>query len=92
MSEVIVKKYRRIEITAFRRRVMIVSGDPLDEAVAADVSVNDSESQETIETGSEEGQDILIEAIRLLEETISKNAKFKSTHSPTHDDLNILSK
>lgn len=86
------KKYKRIEITAYRRRVLVVSGDPMVDGGEVDVSVNDAESQETIETGSEEGQDILIEAIRVLEETISKNAKFKSTQSPTHNDLNILSK
>ncbi len=86
------KKYKRIEITAYRRRVLVVSGDPMVDGGEVDVSVNDAESQETIETGSEEGQDILIEAIRVLEETISKNEKFKSTQSPTHNDLNILSK
>ncbi len=68
------KKYRRIEITAFRRRVMIVSGEPMAETGEVDVSVNDADSQETIETGSEEGQEILIEAVRLLEETLSKQA------------------
>ncbi|MGB7210487.1 MAG: hypothetical protein WBD27_17670 [Pyrinomonadaceae bacterium] len=79
------KKYRRIEITAFRRRVIIVSGDPISETGVVDVSVNDADSQETIETGSKEGQEILIEAVRLLEETLSKQAgqEIDLTHSPT---------
>lgn len=66
------KKYRRIEITAFSRRILIVSGDPVSETVAADVAVNNADSQGIIETESEEGREILIEALRLLEETISK--------------------
>ncbi|MEO7673983.1 MAG: hypothetical protein ABIU09_07885 [Pyrinomonadaceae bacterium] len=71
------KKYRRIEITAFRRRVMIVSGDPIAETGGVDVSVNDTDSLETIETGSDEGQEILLEAIRLLEGTVSKQPRLK---------------
>ncbi len=67
-------KYRRIEITAFHRRVMFVSGDPRADTGKVDISVSDADSQETIETGSEEGQAILIEAVRLLEETISKTS------------------
>ncbi len=66
------KKYRRIEITALRRRIHIVSGDPVSETVAADVGVNNANSQGIIEMESEEGREILIEALRLLEETISK--------------------
>lgn len=54
---------------------MIVSGDSKTGTGEVDVSVNDADSQETIETGSEEGQAILMEAVRLLEETISKPAE-----------------
>ncbi len=66
------KKYRRIEITAFRRRVTVVSGEP----VAAtqngkEICINDCDSSETIETESVEGQRILLEAVRLIEEKIS---------------------
>jgi hypothetical protein len=67
-----VQKHRRIEITAFRRRILIVSGDPKAETSEVDVSVNDADSQETIPIGSQEGQAILMEAVQMLEETISK--------------------
>jgi len=69
-----VKKYRRIEITAFRRRVLIVSGKPTACGEVVDVLVNDAETHETIETDSEKGQEIMIEAIRLLEERIIRGA------------------
>ena len=66
------KKYRRIEITAFRRRVTIVSGkQPADAQADEDVCINDANSSETIEMESAEGQRILIEAVRLLEEKLS---------------------
>ncbi len=68
------KTYRRIEITAFRRRVTIVSGNsPTD--TAAEVWLNDADSSETIEPESAEGQRILIEAVRLLEEKLSNQAR-----------------
>lgn len=66
------KKYRRIELTAFRRRVTIVSSHSTVGPGEADPSVNDSESQETIAAGSDEGREILIEAVRFLEDKISK--------------------
>ena len=69
------KKYRRIEITAFRRRVTIVSGAPTadneDKQTGADVRLDDINSLEVIEPESVEGQEILIEAVRLLEEKLS---------------------
>lgn len=67
------KKYRRIEITAFRRRVTIVSGNPPADNAAAEVWLNDADSSEMIEPESAEGQRILIEAVRLLEEKLSQN-------------------
>ncbi len=70
------KTYRRIEITAFRRRVTIVSGSPTaDTQTDDDVCINDADSSETIETESEEGQRLLSEAVRLLEERISDQAR-----------------
>ncbi len=71
------KKYRRIEITAFRRRVTIVSGEPNINNMQAneDVCINDAGSQEAIETDSAEGQRILTEALRLLEEKLSNQDK-----------------
>ena len=57
---------RRVEITAFRRRVLIVSGDRMTETGDA--------GQNTVEATSDEGQEILLEAIRLLEERITAQA------------------
>lgn len=88
------KKHRRIEIIAFRRRVLIVSGYPNADVGEVNVSVNDADSQETIETASEEGQEILIEAVRLLEETISKQARqeIEPSRSPTNNGYQIPNK
>jgi hypothetical protein len=76
------KKYRRIEITAFRRRVTIIS--PCEAAAAGeddggakfleDVRLTDADTRETIEIGSAEGQRLLLEALRLLEEKLSGSA------------------
>ncbi len=69
------KTYRRIEITAFRRRVSIVSGEPTaDRQTDEGICINNADSQEAIMTESAEGQRILIEAVRLLEEKISKQS------------------
>jgi len=69
------KRYRRIEITAFRRRVTIVSGEPsADRQTDEEVCINNADSQKTITPESVEGQEILIEAVRLLEEKIDKQA------------------
>lgn len=66
------KKYRRIEITAFRRRVTLVSGESTADVQAyQDVRLNDADTQEAIETKSAEGQRILTEAVRLLEEKLA---------------------
>jgi len=65
------KKYRRIEITAFRRRVTIISGNSPADTADAEIWLNDADSSETIEPESADGQEILIEAVRLLEEKLS---------------------
>ena len=66
------KKHRRIEITAFRRRVTISSGGS-NGCVREneEISINDADSQAAIETESDEGQRILAETVRLLEEKLS---------------------
>ena len=73
------KKYRRIEITAFRRRVTIVSGESLADNQSAqtetDVWLEETDSPDTIETESAEGQEILIEAVRVLEQKLSDRAR-----------------
>ena len=69
------KKYRRIEITAFRRRVSIVSGGATANTQTDEsICINDADSQERIETESAEGQRILIEAVRLLEEKLEQSS------------------
>ena len=73
------KKYRRIEITAFRRRVTIVSGESLADNQSAqketDVWLNETDSPNNIEIESAEGQEILIEAVRVLEQKLSDKAR-----------------
>lgn len=67
------KNYRRIEITAFHRRVTIVSGEPTtDRQTDEGVCINNADSQETITPESAEGQEILIEAVQLLEKKLTK--------------------
>lgn len=68
------KTYRRIEITAFRRRVTLVSGETTADAQTDEgICINDTDSQEIIETKSAEGQRILLEAVRLLEEKLEQS-------------------
>lgn len=70
------KTYRRIEVTAFRRRVTIVSGEPTaDTKTDEEVCINDADSEQAIATDSEEGQRILTEALRLLEERLSNQMR-----------------
>jgi len=71
MKEFQVKTYRRIEITAFRRRVIVGWGSFPVDITEAEVSLNGTDSIETIRTDSAEGQRILMEAVRLLEEKMS---------------------
>ena len=68
------KKYRRIEVNAFRRRVTIVSGEWPREIFDAetaqaddDISINDADLSEPVAPDSPEGQVILVEAVRSLE-------------------------
>jgi hypothetical protein len=68
------KKYRRIEVNAFRRRVTIVSGEWPREAFDAppaqtddEVSLNDTDVCEPVTPDSREGQLLLVEAVRSLE-------------------------
>ena len=77
------KKYRRIELNAFRRRITVVSGewpsDELSDAQAAatsdEVSLNETDSCEPVAPDSPEGQMILIEAVRSLQRRLSPEAR-----------------
>jgi hypothetical protein len=61
------KKYRRIEITAFHRRVAVVNGASPDGAVG-EACVGKGERHEYVDRGSDEGRRILGEAMGLLQE------------------------
>jgi len=73
------KKYRRIEVNAYHRRVTVVSGEwrPDDlcgtQADQTDdgVSLDDSDAFEPVAPDSPEGQLILIEAVRTLEQRLT---------------------
>src|SRR6267142_3732676 len=77
------KKFRRIEVNAYRRRVTIVSGEwRPDEVFDAQparsdegVSLDDSDSCEPVEPDSPEGQLILVEAVRSLEQRLSPEGR-----------------
>jgi hypothetical protein len=76
------KKYRRIEVNAYRRRVTVVSGEwprEIFEAQAEqtddEVSLNDTDVCEPVASDSPEGQLILIEAVRSLERRLSPEAR-----------------
>ena len=76
-------KYRRIEINAFRRRVTIVSGEwrpgdlfdvpPMQ--TDEEVSLNDTDVCEPVAPDSPEGQLILVEAVRSLEQRLSPEGR-----------------
>jgi hypothetical protein len=77
------KKYRRIEVNAYRRRVTVVSGewrpgDVFDAQPAQTdngVSLDDNDSCEPVEPDSPEGQLILVEAVRTLEQRLSPEGR-----------------
>jgi hypothetical protein len=71
--------HRRIEISAFRRRVTIVSGEWQRDIINAhpaqteedEVSLNDTDSCAPIAPDSPEGQLIIVEAVRSLEQRLA---------------------
>lgn len=65
------KKHKRIEITAFRRRVMIVSGEQVAASDVGDLQKTHGDTQENIESDSAEGQEILLEAIQLMKRSLT---------------------
>ncbi len=73
------KKHKRIEITAFRRRIQITSGSNAydsqpDDGVSTeeDIWINDASSDEAIEPESVEGRRILTEAVSLLQRRLTE--------------------
>ena len=77
------KKFRRIEVNAYRRRVRVVSGEwrpgnLFDQPVAPaedNISLNDADRCEPVAPDSPEGQLILVEAVRTLEQRLSPEAR-----------------
>ena len=76
-------KYRRIEINAYHRRVTVVSGewrpgdvfDAQPDRTDEGVSLDDRDSSEPVEPDSPEGQLILVEAVRSLEQRLSPEGR-----------------
>ena len=64
------KVYRRIEITAFHRRVTIRSG-PLSGGPPGNITLRDSLSDEVIDPQSQEGRRLLTAAVCILQEQLS---------------------
>ena len=97
------KKCRRIEVNAFRRRVTIVSGEwpgnvsqvPPEED--DEVSINESASPEPVAPESPEGQLILAEAVRSLElrlspETLATIRNVSESTPSDPDEFNLPNK
>jgi hypothetical protein len=86
-------KYRRIEINAYHRNVTVVSGEwrPADlfdrqpTQTKDEVSLNDTDTCEPVAPDSPEGQLILVEAVRSLEQRLSPDAR--ALISAGHTDL-----
>ena len=69
------KAYKRIEISAFRRNVAITFGDSGPAPTSqTKVILDEIESSDPIEIGSDAGQAIVREAIKLLQEQIKPEA------------------
>ena len=85
------KKYRRVEINAYRRRVTIISGEwpraELPAETTDEVTLNDSDVSEPVEPDSPEGQQILLEAVRSLEQRLAPETRgISSGQSPLQPD------
>ncbi|MGH9959190.1 MAG: hypothetical protein ACREBC_19025 [Pyrinomonadaceae bacterium] len=77
------KKYRRIEVNAYHRRVTVVSGEwrpahsfeVQPNGTDDGVSLNDSDACEPVAPDSPEGQLILVEAVRTLEQRLTPETR-----------------
>src|SRR5712691_2049300 len=81
-KEINVRKYKRIEITAFRRRVTVSSSEMATTSrlqrvptTEEGVWLNDADSGDPIAFESDEGQMILADAVRSLERRLSPEAR-----------------
>ena len=94
-------KYRRIEINAYHRKVTVVSGEwrsgDVFEAQPVqtddEVTVDDSDVYEALEPDSPEGQMILVEAVRSLEQRLTPETRasicaVQNTRAPKAANLN----
>ena len=82
------KTYRRVEITAFSRRVVIssgefklnTSGEP-SAPVAGEIQLRDADAGEAIDLESVDGQILLADAVRLLQQQQSNQTSVLSPRS-----------
>jgi hypothetical protein len=80
-KEISVKRHKRIEIKAFRRRVTVCTNETELNRMAQEprmdegVWLNDADSGDPIAFESEEGQIILADAVRSLERRLSPEAR-----------------
>ena len=90
------KKYRRIEVHAYRRRVTVVSGAWRPEDLFArtagttddEVSLNDNETDEPVAPDSPEGQMILAEAVQSLQRRLSPEYRNMLQNNGMPSELN----
>jgi hypothetical protein len=93
------KKYRRIEVNAFRRRVTIISAvwpshslEGTSTKTADEVPLDDAAVCEPIQPESLEGQLILVEAVRSLERRLSPEtlATMRNASPAAHTEVDKL--
>lgn len=67
------KSYRRIEITAFHRRILIGTDRRAADGDGAHIQNIPVEREKTIDTRSDEGREILFEAMQLLQSALERD-------------------
>src|SRR5688572_33507309 len=82
-----VKHLRRIEITAFRRRVLI-SSEGLEVDAPKDEVLIVRDADDTIAVGSEEGRQLIVETVRILEVKLKEFSQTVETDASSEDLLN----
>ena len=81
-------RHRRVEITVFRRRVLITSAGASPEQSEGEVTILGGCSEDTILAYSEEGREIIAETVRLLEQKLTEISQSAETQSGTDDRSN----
>ena len=81
------KQYRRIQITAFQRRVLITSPGADQERSESEVIILGDDSDNTVLAGSEEGREIIAETVRLLEQKLKEFSQLVETNAGSDDSI-----